>query len=290
MINKRKVLECFAAYINLIYKALDYFGYKRKPQLRVLLFHDIAPDHEDSFKCLIEWLMLSWEFITPGDFSELILKKRPLLRDSLLVTFDDGYYSNRLVAESILNPKNIKAIYFVLPELVNIESTVNAKEFISNNLWPDGGIEGDYSHWSNMKIEDLLFLIETGHHIGAHTMTHARLSGLNEEELINEIVDSANLLEKMLKIKIRDFAYSFGDLESFSESAFKVASSRFDFIFTGLGGNNAALSNSLGIARDSINPNDPKSFISTLLFGSADWYFYLKLRKFIQWRSNLKSH
>ena len=41
-----------------------------------------------------------------------------------------------------------------------------------------------------------------GHSIGGHTFKHPNLALLNEDQLFNEIILSANRLESMLKIKL----------------------------------------------------------------------------------------
>jgi len=46
--------------------------------------------------------------------------------------------------------------------------------------------------------------------IGAHTITHRRLSQLNEEELVTEIVESKKLIEKKTGKRVLHFSYPFG--------------------------------------------------------------------------------
>lgn len=40
---------------------------------------------------------------------------------NLLLSFDDGFASNRDVAEKILNPLDIKALFFVVSDFVNLK-------------------------------------------------------------------------------------------------------------------------------------------------------------------------
>ena len=47
--------------------------------------------------------------------------------------------------------------------------------------------------------------------IGAHTMTHPRLTRISEKEAFNEIMDSKKYLEKLLGEEIRCFCYPGGD-------------------------------------------------------------------------------
>ena len=75
------------------------------------------------------------------------------------------------------------------------------------------------SNMSNMNWNDLEYLLNKGHTIGAHTANHARLSQISEKNLESEIVDSAELIEKRLGINVKHFAYTYGNLKSFSPKA-----------------------------------------------------------------------
>jgi hypothetical protein len=44
----------------------------------------------------------------------MISGNEPIQDNNLLITFDDGLISNRIVAEKILNPMGIKAIFLLL--------------------------------------------------------------------------------------------------------------------------------------------------------------------------------
>ena len=62
-----------------------------------------------------------------------------------------------------------------------------------------------------MGWEDLFNLHLEGNIIGAHTKTHQDLSSIeNEYNLLDEIVYSADRIEKKLGISINSFAYPFG--------------------------------------------------------------------------------
>lgn len=50
--------------------------------------------------------------------------------------------------------------------------------------------------------------------IGAHTLTHPRMSGLDKETLLREVSDSQQRLKKELNVPINHFAYPFGDPSS----------------------------------------------------------------------------
>ena len=62
----------------------------------------------------------------------MISGKIPIIGNNLLITFDDGLASNRVVAEKILNPMGIKAIFFIISEFAKIKKPSEARKFVSD--------------------------------------------------------------------------------------------------------------------------------------------------------------
>ncbi len=195
----------------------------------------------------------------------------PIKGANLLLSFDDGFFSNRRVAEDVLNPMGIKALFFVVSAFMDIVDGNNCRAFIARHIWPGLTPEAVPMHMRNMTWADLTWLMETGHTIGCHTHTHARLSELRQaNELEAEIIESANLLERNLGVKIEHFAYPFGKLSSFSPVALAIARQRFNFIFTGLRGDNAHGAPPWALRRDSVFPVNSRGLIGAMLEGGAD--------------------
>jgi peptidoglycan/xylan/chitin deacetylase (PgdA/CDA1 family) len=252
-----------------------------------LLYHDIAPTDKEQFSYQLRWLSRFWRFISPKECSAMLSGDLPVEEDSLLLTFDDGFYSNRQIAETVLNPLGIKALFFIISQFSLLSDSAAQRDFISRNIYPNLALENIPAHWKNMDISDLTYLLETGHTIGAHTASHARLSKIPQESLVGEIVSSADILERQLGCKIRHFAYTFGDLDSFSPSALKVARSRFDFIHTGLRGYNTSSTPPWAIRRDSLDPKDTFSLVGAFLEGGADIMYRSDLATFESWGHKL---
>lgn len=255
-------------------------------RLRVLLYHDIAPADEERFAAQLRWLSRSWRFISPEEFSTILSTNRKIQEDSLLLTFDDGFVSNRRVAEKVLNPMGIKALFFVVSEFVALAPTADWRGFVTRNIHPGFPIEAIPSHWCNMNWEDLRYLLDLGHSIGAHTARHARLSQVSDEDLKAEIVFSADKIEQKLGCKICHFAYTFGDLDSFSPAALEVARTRFDFIHTGFRGVNTSEVPLWAIRRDAITANDSLGLVGALLEGGADHLYQPSLVTYGSWVNN----
>jgi peptidoglycan/xylan/chitin deacetylase (PgdA/CDA1 family) len=231
----------------------------------------------------LRWLSRSWLFVTPENFAAMLTGAEKVTKDSLLLCFDDGFLSNRLVAERVLNKMGIKALFFVPSEFVALSAESDWQSFIAQNIYPSMKPIDVPDDWKNMNWEDLNYLIETGHTIGAHTARHGLLSQLKDDDLNREIIDSANVLEGELGIKINHFAYSFGNLTSFSPKALSVARSRFDYIYTGLRGNNSGGIPPWAIRRDAILAKDSLSRVGLLLEGAADRRYTSDINVYESW-------
>ena len=256
---------------------------QRAARLRVLLYHDIVPTEVCQFASQIRWLSQSWRFITPEQFAAIILHGVEIKEDCLLLTFDDGFISNRHVAETVLNPMGIKALFFVVSEFVDLSELSDWRLFVSSYIFPSLRPQEIPSHWKNMSWDDLIFLQETGHSIGAHTAYHHRLSQMEDKDLVNEIVLGADVLEQKLGTRVRHFAYPFGDLASFSSTALAISRTRFDFIYTNLRGSNCLSVSPWAIRRDCIAAKDSLSLVGSLLEGGADFLYKRSLASYESW-------
>ena len=268
------IITALYPFKRLIYFIKKYLFGLSNDQLRVLLYHDIPIEkHLEFYNQLIK-LQKSWNFISPKEFSDILNKKSKLKGRNLLITFDDGYNSNRLVAKNILNLLGIKAIFFVVSDFVDIKNRNVARKYVSTNIYPSLKLENIPESYYNMRWNHLKQLIKDGHSIGAHTKTHPRLSNIkSKNELLDEIVNSANYIEKTLDISINYFAFPFGNKDSFSREAFMITKNRFDFIFSGLRGDNNHTSKNFVLFRDSINLNFSNTLIASFLEGSSDFFY-----------------
>ena len=262
---------------------INWIKGSKSPRLRVLMYHDIPPGEANAFESQLRWLARRWNFISPETFTKILDGKSELQEDSLLLTFDDGFVSNRQVAEAVLDPLNIKAIFFVVPNFINLDISDDWRRFVATNICPGTKPEQHPSWRQNMTWDDLRSLSSNGHTIGAHTLSHPRLSCLSQKELINEILGSAAIIEKNIGERPVNFAYTFGDISSFSPEALSVARQSFKYIYSGIRGNNAISPTSWAILRDAISVDDKKSLVGAILEGGADWWYAKAINTYRSW-------
>ena len=270
---------------NILYLLLDLSYYlvkfskrifqNKNSVLRILIHHDIKSDDQiNSFKNQIQKLYKEYDFISPKEF-EKIIQSGKLKGKKLLLTFDDGFKSNRVIAESVLKNTGIKAIFFIISDFIGLKiNSLNYSKII-RNIYPNGPTLNELSE--PMDFDDIQFLINSGHTIGCHTATHKMLSKISKTiDLKEELVDSKNNLEKTFNIKIKHIAYPFGTFESIDKKSLKLISESYEFVHTGLRGNN--IKEQKLLYRDATNPETKTTRLKAFLLGNADFIYKNKLK------------
>jgi peptidoglycan/xylan/chitin deacetylase (PgdA/CDA1 family) len=256
--------------------------------LRVLLYHDIAPGDRSHFATQLQWLAQSWRFVSAEQFAAMVSGNEPILGKNLLLTFDDGFASNRVVAENVLNPMGIRALFFVVSDFVGLTDRTDARQFIARHIHPESCVDELPAHLHNMGWSDLEALLEQGHSVGGHTHTHARLSDVHGElNLEREIIGSADMIAHRLGITVEHFAFTFGNLGSFSEEALAAAVRRYRFIYSGLRGDNAKGASRYALRRDSMTAQDSTALLGAFLEGAADVFYARSRARLEKWASRV---
>ena len=173
-------------------------------KIPILLYHDFVttvpdsdPDnfnyintpqsYEENIKVLLE---NGYTFISFQELNDAIIGKLSLPEKPILVTFDDGYYSNYEYILPILKKYDVKASIFVVTDKIGKE--IDGKKYLS---------------W-----EQCLEMQESGLvEIFSHSKRHVFYDKLPVRMIRDDVIESykiieANLGEKNLKV----FAYPYG--------------------------------------------------------------------------------
>lgn len=198
------------------------------PTAIILLYHRVAELENDinflsvnqkNFENQLIYLSKKFNIIS---LNELVddLKANKLKRGSVVVTFDDGYADNLHNALPILKKHKIPATIFVTAGKVGNDSPF---------FWEENMLEKDRGRCVNhqeLKQLSSSSLIE----IGAHTVSHPKLSQLSIEKQDKEITESKSVLERLMGIPVRSFAYPFGGKGTFDEDTVNlVAKNGFNY-------------------------------------------------------------
>jgi peptidoglycan/xylan/chitin deacetylase (PgdA/CDA1 family) len=176
----------------------------------VLMYHKVLPQAEKTQHRIfvtvkqfnLHMRFLAWRGFSAITFADYFVfrdGKRPLTefpRRPIIITFDDGYENNLQYALPILQKYNFKAVLYAL-----------GNSHITHNVW-DANL-GEPRH-ELLTEQGLQKMHAAGIEIGAHSMTHTRLTQISADLASQEIIESKQRLEAVLKTPIISFAYPYG--------------------------------------------------------------------------------
>ncbi|OGW80384.1 MAG: hypothetical protein A3C47_04875 [Omnitrophica bacterium RIFCSPHIGHO2_02_FULL_51_18] len=184
---KRKVLTLAALAAGLIFLAQVHY------EVPVLMYHHVGDTSGSSpvnvstkmFEKQMEFLKVHrYRVVSLEDLLDLIKQGKPIPKNTVSITFDDGNLDNFKNAFPILKKMRFRAAIFM----------------ITDNLNKEG--------W--LSEEDLKILDGAGIAIGSHTAHHTYLPDLKKEEVARELRESRNRLEKILGHPVFLFSYPAG--------------------------------------------------------------------------------
>ena len=251
----------------------------KKPQLRILMFHYIKSNQYQKFEKLIYKLKKNYDIITPNEFDDIILNKKKITSDKILLTFDDGYKSQYNVTKKTLDKYKIKAIFFITSNFIKINSKDKIFKFLKKNLHVKEKFDKQYHNIKNMSTADIFSLIKRGHTIGAHTINHYNLPSINFKTQKKEIIDIKQILIKKFKLTtINHFAFTFGELKNIDKNSLKLSLNNYKFVHSGIRGNNSSFNNKV-LFRDNCDLHLTFKEIFFFLNGFGDIYYFFKRYK-----------
>ena len=122
-------------------------------------------------------------------------------RDMVGLTFDDGYEDFLDVALPVLERLGFSATVFVVAGMLGDENT-----------WEHRGPPRVRLRLAG--ADGVREISNRGMEVGSHTITHPRLTSLDEETLVHEVEHSRQMLAELAGASIEGFCYPYGDLDS----------------------------------------------------------------------------
>ena len=182
------------------YRLLQAAG--RSSGLRMLMYHRVTDAHPQERLCVrvqafadqMRWLHdRGYRTLTFAQAVEVARRKRPLSEKMVVLTFDDGYADNFQNAYPELKRYGFTGCFFVPSAF--IESAGKAQHPPADE--PMG--------WDMLQA-----LLHDGHEVGAHSVTHRKLTIIPDGEAEWEVRASKEALEKGLGRKVECFCYPAG--------------------------------------------------------------------------------
>lgn len=191
-----------SALSDLTYRAMRLA--RKGPQgLRILMYHRVTDAHPSKRLCVpvarfaeqMRWL--NQEGYRTITFREAIgwvtSDKRQATSKTVVLTFDDGYEDNFIHAAHIMQRYGFVGTFFI------------PSAFIA------AGPNGHPAQDRPMTWQQLKELAARGHEIGAHSVSHAKLSRIPEDQVVYEVRRCKEDLEAGLGQPVRTFCYPSGD-------------------------------------------------------------------------------
>lgn len=198
----------------------------RKGETIVLLYHRIGMPRLASlvagqyvfpwlFRAQLDYLTFrGWNPATLPQIAESLSKASLPTENTFAITFDDAYLSVYDHACPALANKDMTATIFAVVDRIG-----------GVNEWDCSA--GDVRE-PLMSAGQIRELAELGFEIGSHTLTHAHLTDLNDEDLRREIADSKHKLEDLIGREVVAFSYPYGEYDerviaAVAEAGYKYA-------------------------------------------------------------------
>lgn len=215
-----------------------------------LLYHNVGPSRSGAeptltvsprqFEKQIRWLKgHGYTGIRCSDWLSWLRGERELPDHPVLITFDDAYADITEHALPVLKKYGFSATVFVVTD--QIGGTNAWDERLGSATLQCMTVE-QIRQWAAERIE-----------FGAHTRTHADLSTLGDQELVDEIEGSSQQLSSLLGAQVHSFAYPYGN---YPEAARKCVEKVFDLAFTCEEGVNGVGRDPCLLRRTMVRPND----------------------------------
>jgi peptidoglycan/xylan/chitin deacetylase (PgdA/CDA1 family) len=176
--------------------------------IKVLMYHRIVEESAhptnhwtcvrlEEFRAHLLMLdRLGFTTITFHDYRLAQLGEVQLPLKPIILTFDDGYAEIHDLAFPAMRNLGMKGVVFVL-----------ANQKIRMNYWDE---QNGIPHAPLMITEHIRRVQAGGFEIGSHSMNHAQLGTLGEEDAWNEISGSKAVIEALLDAPIETFSYPYG--------------------------------------------------------------------------------
>ncbi|MFP6616912.1 MAG: polysaccharide deacetylase family protein [Candidatus Hydrogenedentota bacterium] len=173
----------------------------RRSKVRILTYHSVGDrDHEMNVSRLdfveqMQWLSENATVISVGDAAQG--------KPGIAITFDDGYVDNLTNAAPILKEFGFPAIVYMVAGKAG------------GTLDQESDLEcGQLMTWDEVRA-----LESNGVSIGGHTLTHARLSTLTDDEQAREVQECTRILETELGHPVESFAYPYGSARDYNSES-----------------------------------------------------------------------
>ncbi|MGK4567209.1 polysaccharide deacetylase family protein [Flavobacterium sp. 3HN19-14] len=232
-----------------------------KPGIHIINAHYVTPNFVDEndakvFDKFLQHISKNAKLITIQEATRLVAEKQFDQKEALVAfTFDDGFAECFDVIAPILEKHKTNAAFFINANYVQSDEDYQKNYNERVNVFTKRPM-----NWQQIKS-----LHDRGHVIGSHTLDHMNLAAISEEEQFSQLDANKKILEEKLNYNCEYFAWTYGQMQHFPESALKIAQQFHPYIFSGTNYKHYFSANEAIINRRHIEPFWPKSHVNYFL-------------------------
>ncbi len=247
---------------TLTYRALQLRLRNGQAQgLRILMYHRVTDAHPRDRLCVpVARFAQQMQCLHDAGYASVSFAQAvawvsqgvALPPKAIAVTFDDGFEDNFLYAHPALARHGFTGCFFIPSGFI----TAGKTDAVRPEDWP-------------MTWVQLRELVQRGHEIGAHSVSHRKLARLSPEQMQQEVQQSKAMLEQQLERPVDWFCYPAGDYNASVKAA--VQAGGYHGACTVEPGANLPGGDPFALKRTEISAFDSLWDFEKKLAGAYDW-------------------
>lgn len=201
--------------------------------IRAINYHGTPVDTAGQFERQLAFYARHFSSVSLQDLEAFLDGRRwDKVRPGLIISFDDGLYSNYAVAAPLLEKHGFRGWFFIPVDFVAVEPSEQRRFAETHQIRLDGTVSPDGR--VAMSWAELRDLHRRNHVIGCHTRTHRRMSpGLPDAVLEYEICAGKALLEESLGSTCDCYCWVGGEEWTYTADAARaIRSAGYRYSFT----------------------------------------------------------
>lgn len=207
---------------------------RHRQTIRVVNCHATPTVYRNEFQRQLQFYQQHYCNVTLDDLHGLVYEGRwDKPRPGLVITFDDGLYSNYRVAAPLLEQYGFTGWFFIPTEFLSTPPALQGDFARRNNLAVGQELLDPESQERLAMTWDEARDLAGRHVIGSHTRHHCRMvAELTPAQIEDEIVGSRRILEEKLQVPIRSYCWVGGESDTYSTAAARqIVAAGYEFAF-----------------------------------------------------------
>lgn len=188
--------------------AIQFHSLTRNPTgssgwVRFPYYHHVFDDERAGFEQHIRYFKSIADIVSLDDALDLMATDTPIDGRYICITFDDGFKNWTENALPILKDADAVAAFFVATDYIGTDINVDSDKLLK--FYDSGDKLMEFMNW-----DDCRALYNAGMIIGSHSVHHAHLADIDDENARVQLVDSKKAIEDALSVPCDHFCCPFG--------------------------------------------------------------------------------